>query len=173
MRIVFSSWSLKMTSIIDQLSDGDYVMVPVGSRRTCNPPPTDTDDDYLVLCGDRNQTARSLRELGFEPPEDIEEYVALHDCNFISLRFGELNFIVTDDMLWFDKFLTASYFAKKYNVTNKEDRIELFSTVMRLDSKSVDYAPNWFKLAQKKLLTKTKNWEMSEFGLIHYRKLPF
>ena len=162
-----------MTSIIDQLSDGDYVMVPVGSRRTCNPPPTDTDDDYLVLCGDRNQTARSLRELGFEPPEDIEEYVALHDCNFISLRFGELNFIVTDDMLWFDKFLTASYFAKKYNVTNKEDRIELFSTVMRLDSKSVDYAPNWFKLAQKKLLTKTKNCEMSEFGLIHYRKLPF
>ena len=164
MRIVFSSWSLKMTSIIDQLSDGDYVMVPVGSRRTCNPPPTDTDDDYLVLCEDMNQTARSLKELGFEPPENIEEYIALHNCNFISLRFGELNFIVTDDVQWFDKFLTASYFAKKYNVTNKVERIELFDSVMRGNSKSVDYAPDWFELTKKKFLQKTKKLEMTEVG---------
>ena len=87
-----------MTSIIEQLSDGDYVMVPVGSRRTCTPPPTDTDDDYLVLCNDAKQAVRSLKELGFEPPENIAEYVALHSCSFTSLRFGELNFIVTDDV---------------------------------------------------------------------------
>lgn len=143
-----------MTSIIEQLSGGDYVMVPVGSRRTCNPPPTDTDDDYLILCEDRNQTAKSLKELGFEPPENIEEYIALHNCNFISLRFGELNFIVTDDVQWFDKFLTASYFAKKYNVTDKKDRIELFDSVMRGASKSSDYADDWVYLAKKKLQNK-------------------
>lgn len=141
-----------MTSIIEQLSDGDYVMVPVGSRRTCNPPPTDTDDDYLVLCNDAKQAVRSLKELGFEPPKSIGEYVALHACSFTSLRFGELNFIVTDDVEWFDKFLTASYFAKKYNVMNKGDRIELFDSFMRGGSKSVDYAPDWFDLAEKKFM---------------------
>ena len=141
-----------MTSIIEQLSDGDYVMVPVGSRRTCNPPPTDTDDDYLVLCNDAKQAVRSLKELGFEPPENIAEYVALHACSFTSLRFGELNFIVTDDVEWFDKFLTASYFAKKYNVMNKADRIELFDSVMRGGSTSANYAPDWFELAEKKFM---------------------
>ena len=143
-----------MTSIIEQLSDGEYVMVPVGSRRTCNPPPTDTDDDYLVLCRDAGATVKSLKELGFEPPENIQEYIALHDCSFTSLRFGELNFIVTDDVGWFDKFLTASYFAKKYNVTNKVDRIELFDSVMRETSKSSEYADGWVELAKKKLRKK-------------------
>jgi hypothetical protein len=164
-----------MTSIIDQLSDGDYVMVPVGSRRTCNPPPTDTDDDYLVLCEDRNQTAKSLEELGFEPPENIEEYIALHACNFISLRFGKLNFIVTDDVQWFDKFLTASYFAKKYNVTDKKDRMELFDGIMRQFSKSCDYAPDWFDLAQEKLkdkLNKNKS-HMTVYGPENCKRMPF
>jgi hypothetical protein len=140
-----------MTSIIEQLSDGDYVMVPVGSRRTCNPPPTDTDDDYLVLCRDSKETVRSLKELGFEQPKDMAEYIALHDCSFTSLRLGELNFIVTDNVDWFDKFLTASYFAKKYNLINKKDRIELFDSVMRSNSRSKDYAPDWLKLAEIKL----------------------
>ena len=159
-----------MTSIIDQLSDGDYVMVPVGSRRTCNPPPTDTDDDYLVLCEDRKVTVESLKELGFEPPENIQEYIALSECNFTSLRFGELNFIVTDDVKWFDKFLTASYFAKKYNVTDKKDRIELFDGIMRGGSKSSDYAPDWFEVAQKKFLKKGDNstfYLMSKHGPLH------
>jgi hypothetical protein len=156
-----------MTSIIEQLSDGDYVMVPVGSRRTCNPPPTDTDDDYLVLCNDAKQAVRSLKELGFEPPENIAEYVALHSCSFTSLRFGELNFIVTDDVEWFDKFLTASYFAKKYNVMNKADRIELFDSVMRGGSTSANYAPDWFELAEKKFMkirNKTR-FHMTKNGL--------
>ena len=162
-----------MTSIIEQLSDGDYVMVPVGSRRTCNPPPTDTDDDYLVLCNDAKQAVRSLKELGFEPPENIQEYITLNECNFTSLRFGELNFIVTDDLKWFDKFLTASYFAKKYNVTDKKDRIELFDGIMRGCSKSSDYAPDWFKLAQEKVLKYDSNYNMSEHGPFHYKNSQF
>ena len=166
MRIVFSSWSLKMTSIIDQLSDGDYVMVPVGSRRTCNPPPTDTDDDYLILCEDRNQTVKSLKELGFEPPEDIEEYVALHDCNFTSLRFGELNFIVTEDMLWFDKFLTASYFAKKYNVTNPfewMDMISLQGKTNFFERRVGDYQKAGVKLVDDKEASKKLNFDDDDF----------
>jgi len=159
-----------MTSIIEQLSDGDYVMVPVGSRRTCNPPPTDTDDDYLVLCNDAKQAVRSLKELGFEPPENIAEYIALHDCSFTSLRFGELNFIVTDDVQWFDKFLTASYFAKKYNVMDKAERIELFDCVMRGNSKSCDYAPDWLGLAKKKL--KKKDVHMTKAGPLKGTALP-
>ena len=160
-----------MTSIIEQLSDGDYVMVPVGSRRTCNPPPTDTDDDYLVLCKDKDQTVRSLKDLGFEPPENIEEYIALDACNFTSLRFGELNFIVTDDVIWFDKFLTASYFAKKYNLTNKADRIELFESVMREASKSSDYADGWLEVAKKKL--RQKDLEMTNTGPIRTIAITF
>lgn len=158
-----------MTSIIEQLSDGDYVIVPVGSRRTCNPPPTNTDDDYLVLCSDAKQAVRSLKELGFEPPENIEEYVALHTCSFTSLRFGELNFIVTDDVRWFDKFLTASYFAKKYNVTDKKDRIELFDGIMRGTSKSSDYAEGWVELAKKKL--HKKRLVMTKTGLADVSKV--
>ena len=165
MKIVFSSLGLKMTSIIEQLSDGDYVMVPVGSRRTCNPPPTDTDDDYLVLCFDTGETVKSLKELGFEPPENINEYIALLDCNFTSLRFGELNFIVTEDVIWFDKFLTASYFAKKYNVTDKADRIELFDSFMRDTSKSSEYADGWLELAKKKFLN--KDLVMTKTGPCH------
>lgn len=162
-----------MTSIIEQLSDGDYVMVPVGSRRTCNPPPTDTDDDYLVLCNDAKQAVRSLKALGFEPSENIAEYLALNDCSFTSLRFGELNFIVTDNLKWFDKFLTASYFAKKYNVTDKTDRIELFDGIMRGCSKSSDYAPDWFRVAQEKVLKYDSNYNMSVHGPFHYKNSQF
>lgn len=139
-----------MGDIVAQLSSGPYVIVPVGSRRTCDPAPTDTDDDYLVLCQNKNETVRCLKDWGFEPPENIEEYIELHKCEFTSLRFGELNFIVTDNYKWFSKFLTASYFTKKYNVMDKKDRIEMFNAIMRRSDMSEEFAPSWQKIAIEK-----------------------
>lgn len=145
-----------MNDIVRDLSNGPYVIVPVGSRRTCDPAPTDTDDDYLILCEKASDTVKSLKAWGFEPPEDIEEYIQLHQCEFTSLRLGDLNFIVTDNHQWFEKFLTASHFAKKYNVLNKKDRIEMFDAIMRGGDMSGAFAPEWQKLAVEKGLFNKK-----------------
>lgn len=122
--------------------------VAVGSRVTCSPPPTDTDEDYLVLVKDIQQARRSLIELGFEEPKtkkQIEEYEEMNKSSqysFQSLRLGDVNYIVTDSPFFFERFLTASYVAKRLNLLNKEDRIMIFNAI-RGGSYAKDFFPEW------------------------------
>ena len=102
-----------------------------GSRVICNPPPLDTDDDYILLCGD--QSLRDILETcllfeGFRPCTADGDY---SNEDFGAYRKGDLNLIVTHDKDYFDGFVKATKLAKKLNLLKKEDRISLFKAVAR------------------------------------------
>jgi hypothetical protein len=111
------------------------VVVPVGSRVTCDPPPMDTDEDYLVLVKDSKVAVAGLKAIGFEyssTPEQIEKYEQLNQSaqwKFTSLWFGDINYIVTDSQFFFERFLTATYVCKTLNLLKKEDRIMVFEAI--------------------------------------------
>lgn len=115
-----------------------------GSREICNPAPTDTDDDWLVLIAPENKDDflnffTEGNELdddfilhpygpggwevgGSNPPGQVSE--------FTSLKKGEFNIIMTTDPTYFKYFEAATTVAKKLNLLDKQDRIMLFNAVM-------------------------------------------
>ena len=101
----------------------------VGSTATCNPPPTDTDIDFLALIsGDMKQFETLVSEAGFE--HDGSEQYESDGSYFRSFRKGSLNLIFTNDSEFHRKFLVASSVAKKLNLLSKDDRITLFKAVL-------------------------------------------
>jgi hypothetical protein len=118
---------------------------PVGSRVTCNPPPVDTDCDYLVLAGDllwcRLLTGHEWREQEMFSPEKTVWVSAGSDVNdsenttpenqrFRSYRNGDDNIIVTKSVEFYDRFLAATSVAKRLNLMRKSDRVALFQAVL-------------------------------------------
>lgn len=112
------------------------IVVPVGSRVTCNPPPTDTDEDYLVLVKDKYAAITGLLAIGFEysgDPAKEAEYIKMNKTSqlrFTSLWMGDVNYIVTDSGFFFERFLTATHICKTLNLLNKADRVMVFEAVM-------------------------------------------
>lgn len=108
---------------------------PVGSRVTCNPPPVDTDIDYLVLV--TNDQFDSLLPDLFSQGFDIDgsevcdpaDHLSNKDT-FQSFSHGDLNLIVTQDSEFFRRFLAATEVAKRLNLLVKEDRVALFQAVL-------------------------------------------
>lgn len=107
----------------------------VGSRVTCNPPPLDTDQDVLVHVHQTNmaivqsklQAAGFVRE-GSNPAELNAE--AHKDIVFHSFRKGDMNYIITSDPQFYERFSTATELARKWNLLEKSDRIQLFQAVL-------------------------------------------
>jgi hypothetical protein len=112
---------------------------PVGSRVTCSPAPMNTDADYLVLVDDGGWNA-------LLPVLSSESWVIAgsrpaDECNingeqtFASFKREHLNLIVTASKEFFDRFMAATYVAKRLNLLAKDDRIALFQAVL--------YANTW------------------------------
>lgn len=108
----------------------------VGSRVTCNPPPPDTDQDVLVLVNDGGEFSSRTKEVdgltragSFNLPKRERKQRA----PFISVKSGEIDFIVTDDAEFFDRFLAASAVCKRLNLLDKEDRVAVFHAVLFAD----------------------------------------
>lgn len=98
-----------------------------GSRVICSPPPTDTDEDWAVLLGGGHQHMiefrAKLRGDGFTK-EGGENYKA---SEFESWRRGEVNLILFTSPYHFGQYKQATRIATALNLTNKDDRITLFS----------------------------------------------
>lgn len=101
---------------------------PVGSRVTCNPPPTDTDEDWLVLV--RQVNVQALTDAGFTQDGSPEFYTGNDNGGFRSWRRDDLNVITTEDADFFWRFMTASDLAARFNLLDKADRISLFQAVL-------------------------------------------
>lgn len=109
----------------------------VGSRVTCDPAPTDTDQDVLVLV-DPEQWALYLEPLlrvsGFDKGGsdvgDSSGYLAQTPLSFQSYTFEELNLIVTFDPEFYKRFQAATAVAKRLNLLVKDDRVMLFQAVL-------------------------------------------
>lgn len=101
---------------------------PVGSRVTCDPAPTDTDEDWLVLV--REVPIERLQEAGFGQEGSPEFYTGNDAGGFRSWRKGEINLITTQSEEFYRLFLTATYLAKRFNLLRKQDRIALFQAIL-------------------------------------------
>lgn len=101
--------------------------MPVGSRVTCDPAPTDTDIDVLVRVKIRRPDA--VAALGFDLDSSGKHYEP-SEGQFNSWRRGNLNLIVTDDREFYDRFALATHLAKAFNLLEKRDRIALFQAVL-------------------------------------------
>lgn len=138
------SWVAAMAEVIP----AGGLVVPVGSRVTCDPPVMHTDEDYLVLVKNMQEAIVALQSLGFELPkteEEKKEYVKMgltSQYSFQSMRFGDVNYIITEDAFFFERFLTASHVCKTLNILNKEDRITVFEAV-RGHSFAREFYPEW------------------------------
>ena len=105
----------------------------VGSRVTCDPAPTDTDQDVLCLV-DLDKWPDLIEELTWDgfTFDGNEAYAnALEGgCGFRSYRNGEINLILTTDAEFHRRFIAATSVAKHLNLLNKADRIALFQAVL-------------------------------------------
>ena len=118
-----------------EVMESGTIIVPVGSRVTCSPPPTDTDEDYLLLVADMDDAVSRLIDVGFSTnmtPDQERDYIELQratNSRFRSVRLGDLNYIVTESAFFFDRFLTATHICKTMNVMDKQHRILIFHGV--------------------------------------------
>lgn len=124
----------------------DHLLVEhraVGSRVTCDPAPTDTDEDHLVWVwpDDLDATLEALEAAGYREAEAYATYAgnARTDwgANFLSLRNGEINILLTTSETFFRRFVAASSVAERLNLLDKEDRICLFQAVLYANPCSV------------------------------------
>lgn len=107
-----------------------YTIAETGSRVICSPPPTDTDEDYIVLTGKQLVTASNLKADGWTQDGQPEFYTNNDNGGFRSYRKGNINVITTQDTKFYNLFLAATYFAARLNLTIKADRIALFQLVL-------------------------------------------
>lgn len=121
---------MKGTEFLNKLA---VSITPVGSRVTCNPPPTNTDEDYLVCVHPlKEKDLSSLMDLVGADYEGDETYrnESGSESAFKSYRLGNINFIVTSDSVFHERFLAATSRAKELNLMLKQDRVALFQTIL-------------------------------------------
>jgi hypothetical protein len=110
-------------------------LVPVGSRVTCDPPPSGTDQDYLVLLNRRiGDIFHAILkdddwEYGGSIIDDEVNLVPTAD-RFGSYRLDDINIIATYSPSFYQRFLAATSIAKRLNLLEKDDRIALFQAVL-------------------------------------------
>lgn len=108
---------------------------PVGSRVTCDPPPMDTDEDHLILIESEDLAAAldALADDGYVAHTPRGRYY--HESSgrpseFVSVRKGEINLLITSKDKFFRRFIAATSIAKRFNLMDKEDRVALFQAVL-------------------------------------------
>ena len=97
-----------------------------GSNYICNPPVTDTDIDQMFLVHSLDETDYELTELGWKKCGN-DEYAT---DDWSAYRKGNLNALITSSKNHYDKFEAATELAKKRNLLNKVDRVNLFNTIV-------------------------------------------
>jgi hypothetical protein len=131
----------EMLAIVEALGDVVFDLQPVGSRVTCSPAPTDTDEDWLMRVD--SNPAGILKSLGFTQDGQPEFYTGNDDGGFRSWRRGEINIVTTPDQEFYNRFLTATHLAKRYNLLDKSDRIALFQAILYgVDARNLQERPS-------------------------------
>lgn len=100
-----------------------------GSRVTCNPPPEDTDEDWLVEMPwhtARLTIVSTLCDAGWELETD-DHY---KDAQFLSFRRDNVNILLTWDEEFARRHHAATRVCKELNLMEKNQRISLFQAVL-------------------------------------------
>ena len=114
----------------------------VGSRETCNPPPLDTDEDWLLLVNIEEYPAFHAAVVEQYEQTSQEGYQAEDGTisPFTCFRFEDKNLIVTTNKGFFDRFMQANRIAKNLNLLDKSDRIALFQRILYNASPTINSA---------------------------------
>jgi hypothetical protein len=119
------------TALLMPVSANAALFVPCGSRVTCDPPPMDTDEDYLVLIPSRDweRNRIQMEQAGWRLGG--ADY-AIDDPRFTfqSWTFEELNLIITDSLEFYDKHQIATHVCKTMNIMVKEHRVMIFQAIL-------------------------------------------
>lgn len=115
---------LKIKELLDShplsnpFSDG-LLYHPTGSAYTCNPPVTDTDEDWICYTdtGEPWRIQEALEKDGFVTSEDQGDYP---DC--ISYRKGNVNIVVVFEAELYYNWVKATEVCKYLNLMEKQDR---------------------------------------------------
>lgn len=99
-----------------------------GSSYICDPPILDTDIDYIIFTVVPEDLFAFLEERGFET--NYIDYPLETDGNFRSYRKEKLNLIITDTYDFYLSFVKATDLAKKLNLREKQQRIDLFQYIL-------------------------------------------
>jgi hypothetical protein len=108
---------------------------PMGSRVVCNPAPTNTDADYILLVKptDCSTVLRVMDDNGWVSGGSLiipdGETISLKH-KFKSFRFGEVNAVITNSKEYFDKCMLATAVSKHLNLLQKDDRIVVFHAIV-------------------------------------------
>lgn len=111
----------------------------VGSRVTCVPAPTDTDEDWLILCAEERWRLLEDQLIsdgwaldGSDISDDANEIAK--DERFVSFSNTvdavRVNFIITRSPEFYRRFIAGTDFAKRLNLLQKADRVALFQAVL-------------------------------------------
>lgn len=125
----------------------------VGSRVTCDPAPTDTDRDILVLIH---------KEHGGHLFDQIlckgGEWCTMIDYgdSMDAMRLGDDNFIITDCPVYFQNFLRLTAVVKHLNIMDKETRHAVFKAMIDGDQSLLKHHISSTKRAPK--LLKLPKW---------------
>lgn len=106
---------------------------PTGSRWICDPPPMHTDEDWICLAETFETATNDLVAEDFEEEGEYRE----EGNNFLSFRKGDVNLIVVTEEGYYNEFCLATKLARKYNLLQKRDRIQLFQAILE----GTDYLP--------------------------------
>lgn len=100
-----------------------------GSRVICNPAPTDTDDDWIILVGEGGEkfVKSELEKDGFELGGSFDQDESGGD--FYSYKKGDLNIILTTDEDFIQNSRRATLLCRELNLLKKEDRITVFRAI--------------------------------------------
>jgi hypothetical protein len=113
---------------------------PTGSRIICNPPVMNTDEDFVLITSDLSKFNEEAASDGWQ--DTATENYDIDSSGFNTFRKGDKNLIVTVSFELFRKWLLATLLARKLNLTDKEDRKDLFAIVtedrLHVDSLIVD-----------------------------------
>lgn len=120
----FHNWLKRKPSTVEGFPE-IVACHPYGSRFTCDPAPTDTDDDTLVLVKEFPNPVR-MKELGWEM-DGAEKY---GDSYFQSYRREFKNLIMVENRSLYIRGVAAALVCKQLNLLNKDERIAVHAVVM-------------------------------------------
>lgn len=100
---------------------------PTGSYIICSPPVENTDRDILIHVKDRSTFDYACQKDGWKFCG--KEYAEAKG-SFVALRKGIFNLILTEDESFYWLFSQATDLAKKLNLKEKQQRIDLFHYII-------------------------------------------
>jgi hypothetical protein len=101
---------------------------PTGSAYTCDPPVLTTDEDWLVLVDDLVRAEVKLLHAGWVHCLDEARYPKGED-NWFAVRNGPINYMVTDDALWYVRAVAATELCRTLNLLGRDARVAIFAAV--------------------------------------------